>query len=240
MNRSLGVFAVVLLFFSLVFAFSALLSPVKPQMILPDCSKEQAQGGQGSKVAGKGTGPAAQCQVTLNIVEQKIAAVEPPFWWVYGEVLVAETLLLLSAAILLVPLIVGRFGSILKRKILLARPVKILAVLGLAVGSFSFAFRAMFDVMGGYNLTGNVLKGSEYLRAYPSVNALGNLAVFSPFLGFCIAVLGLVALRVGRSIGTAVRDGIAFFAAPVLVIFELALWYSAPLDMYWHVTDFAP
>ena len=45
---------------------------------------------------------------------------------------------------------------------------------------------------------------------------------------FILACVGMVALRLDRGWTTALKDTITLFAAPTLVIFELALWHFAP------------
>lgn len=158
------------------------------------------------------------------------------FTWVYGEVLVDEALLLLSVAILLIPLVNRRFDSILRRKVQLAGPVRALATLALVGGFLLFAFWVMIDLMGGYNGPGSVAIykdiGLNHLPLWDKQGVIG-------FLSLCFAVLGFMVLRARQGIGVAVRDGVSFFAAPILLVFELALWSDVPLDMYWHVTTFA-
>jgi hypothetical protein len=41
-----------------------------------------------------------------------------------------------------------------------------------------------------------------------------------------------------RGLGTALKDTMTLFAAPIVVVFELGVWYFAPEDMTWHVTDY--
>jgi hypothetical protein len=117
-------------------------------------------------------------------------------------------------------------------------------MLALVAGFLLFAFWATVDLLGGYG------GPRQTFSTYPSVlaiyNGIGlNHLIFWDqqgvigFLSFSVSVLGFIALRARRSIGTAVKEGITLFVSPVLVVFELALWYCAPLDMYWHVTTFA-
>jgi hypothetical protein len=166
------------------------------------------------------------------------------FIWLYGEVVADETFLLLLAVMLLISPLDRRLGSTLSRRIYMPLPVKVLAALALVVGFLLFAFWAMVDLLGGY------LGPGYTISTYPTISAIyhaigsNHIVTFDTqgvmgFLSFSVAALGFVALRVHCGIGTAVRQGIAFFAAPMLVAFELALWNAAPLDMYWHVTTFA-
>lgn len=168
------------------------------------------------------------------------------FMWAYSEVITGETLLLLSAVLLLVPLSNRRFGSVLERRVKLARPVTALAVLAMALGSFFFAFMALVDILGGYGGPGTALSAYPLLAAiYYGVGFGGNFYLYGDkigvlgFLALCVASSGLVALRVKHGIGTALREGATLFAAPAIVVFEFALWYCAPTDMYWHVAKFA-
>lgn len=158
------------------------------------------------------------------------------FSWVYSEVVIDEVLLLLSVVVLLIPLVYRSFGSILGRKIQLARPVRALATLALVIGFLLFAFWVVIDLLGGYNGPGSVPLykeiGLNHLALWDKQGVIG-------FLSLCVSVLGLLALRARQGIGTAVRDSVSLFAAPIIVVFELALWYCVPADMYWHVTSFA-
>jgi hypothetical protein len=158
------------------------------------------------------------------------------FVWVYSEVLIDEALLLLAAIVLLTPLFERYFDSILSREIRLKRWGRALAMLGLVGGFLLFAFWVVIDLLGGYGGPGSV-------RLYNDLG-LNNLPLWDKqgvigFLAFIVSVLGFMTLRAGRGIGQAVREGVSFFAAPILFVFELALWYNIPLDMYWHVTTFA-
>ena len=158
------------------------------------------------------------------------------FTWVYSEVLVDEALLLLSVAALLIPLANRHFDSLLRRKVQLAGPIKALAALSMVVGFLLFAFWVMIDLMGGYNGPGSVAiykdLGLNHIALWDKQGVIG-------FLSLCFAVLGFTVLRARQGIGVAIRDGVSFFAAPILLVFELALWSDVPLDMYWHVTTFA-
>jgi hypothetical protein len=166
------------------------------------------------------------------------------FIWIYGEVVVDEALLLLLAVVFMILPFNRHLGPALARKVYLPRPAKALALLAVVIGSLLFVFWVMIDLLGGY-------AGPSYaISTHPAITTIldaigfGRLSIWDRqgvmgFLSFGVALLGFMALRADHGIGTAVRQGIAFFAAPILVAFELALWYVAPLDMYWHVTTFA-
>ena len=165
------------------------------------------------------------------------------FAWIYSEVLIDEALLLLSVTVLLIPLVNRHFDSLLRHEVRLTRPVMVLAVLALVLGLLLFAFWAMVDLLGGYG-------GPGYTwSTYPFIAAIYNRVEFlhgtdmmgmEGFSSFCIAVLGFVTLRTRHGIGTAVKDGVTLFAAPIIMVFELALWYCSPAVMYWKVTGFTP
>lgn len=158
------------------------------------------------------------------------------FTWVYSEVVIDEVLLLLLVTVLLVPLINQYLDLILRRKVQLAGPVRALAMLALVIGFLFFAFWVVIDLLGGYNGPGSV---SIYHDFGLSRLALWDKQGVIGFLSFSVAVLGFIGLRARHGIGTAVREGVTLFAAPVIAVFELALWYHVPADMYWHVTTFA-
>jgi len=176
--------------------------------------------------------PVSQTAVDPNT----LSLAQSRFAWIYSEVLIDEALLLLAVAVLLIPLVNRRFDSTLSRKVQLAGAVRATAMLAVVVGFFLFAFWAAIDLMGGYNGPGSVAifndLGLNRLGHWDEQGVIG-------FLSLCIAVLGFVALRARQGIGVAVRDGVSLFAAPILLVFELALWSDVPLDMYWHVTTFA-
>jgi len=166
---------------------------------------------------------------TLNLAHSR-------FTWVYSEVLIDEVLLLLLVAVLLIPLVNRHFDSVLRRKVQLAGPIRALPILAMVVGFLLFAFWVIIDLMGGYGGPGTVaIYNNLGLNQLPLWDKQGIIG----FLSFFFSVLGFVLLRARQSIGVAVRDGIGFFAAPILLVFELALWSDVPLDMYWHVTTFA-
>ncbi len=157
--------------------------------------------------------------------------------------MIDEALLLLSAVALVIPLVNRHFGSVLRHKVQLPRPVRALAMLALVIGLLLFAYWAMTDLLGGYNGPGYARATYPFVAAIYSAIGFNRFAVWDQqgvigFLSFCVALLGFMTLRAWRGIGTAVKDGVALFAAPIMVVFELALWYCAPLDMYWHVTTF--
>jgi len=167
------------------------------------------------------------------------------FFWVYSEVVLDESIAVLLVVVLLAPIFKKSFASVLTRKVHLAIPLRILALLAFAVGALVFAFWATVDLLGGYGGPGYTFS------TYPFIKSLYDAIAFHPFsswdqqgvsgfVSFGVAILGFVALRINRGIGVAVRQGVAYFAAPVLVVFELALWNAAPADMFWHVTTFAP
>lgn len=165
------------------------------------------------------------------------------FTWVYSEVVIGETLLLLLVAVFLILPFNRRFGSILRHEVQLARPVRALAALALVVGLLLFAFWAMVDLLGGYGGPGHTFS------TYPLIASVYNSVWFlhgqdqmgkEGFLSFCVATIGFIALRARHGVGTAVKDGVTLFAAPIVMVFEFALWYFMPVVMYWKVTGFAP
>ena len=171
------------------------------------------------------------------------ATAELRFTWIYSELLVDETLLILSAMVLLVPQINHRFDSVLSRGFSLTRPVRYAATLALVGGTLFFAFWASLDILGGYSGPGYTLAKYPLTSSIYYDLGLDRLPVWDKqgVLGlssFIVAALGFMTLRVRRSIRAAVKDGLTLFVAPVLALFELALWIGAPLDMYWAATTF--
>lgn len=124
------------------------------------------------------------------------------------------------------------------------RAIRAVAVVLFVGGSFAFAFWATADVLGGYNGYGysfdmhpilpEIYNSTIGLIPYINSRDKGTQASFY----LSLAILGLIALRLNRGVGAALKDAITLFAAPCIVIFELELWIYAPEDMTWHVTDY--
>ncbi len=121
-----------------------------------------------------------------------------------------------------------------------SRAVKAFAVLVLVYGSAVFAFWARADYIGP-NL---------FRALYPSLRPLDNFLsdralfadgwAYSAFFSFCVAMGGFMALRAPRGVLRALWEGVVFFAAPVLVAFELGIWYYLPAFFDVHATSFTP
>lgn len=135
-------------------------------------------------------------------------------------------------------------SGLLRTRLDLPKGLKVAAVVVFVWGSFAFAFWSIADVLGGY-------MGYGYsFSTYPILAAIYNNSIgLVPFLSardkgtqasfyLALALLALVALRMDRGLGTALKDTMTLFAAPIVVVFELGVWYFAPEDMTWHVTDY--
>ena len=59
------------------------------------------------------------------------------------------------------------------------------------------------------------------------------------FLSFCAGVLGMFGYRIEGGMGKALTEAILFVAAPLLIVFELAIWHFFPIQMSWFATTFA-
>jgi hypothetical protein len=102
----------------------------------------------------------------------------------------------------------------------------------------------------------DLLSGYQSFPAYAFSNYPFTLSIYKGFglnslpipdksraigvIAFGTAVLCFAVLRLQRGIGGAVGDAMLLFAAPILVVFELALWHFAPIEMYWHATALVP
>lgn len=134
--------------------------------------------------------------------------------------------------------------SLLRFRVEVPTPVRVVALAAFFVGFFAFAFWATVDVLGGDNGFGYsffvhpilslIYDNTVGLVPYLSSLDKGTQASFY----LCLATSGVVILMLDRGIGEALKDAITLFAAPCLVVFELALWNYASNDMTWHVTDF--
>jgi ABC-type amino acid transport system permease subunit len=136
-------------------------------------------------------------------------------------------------------------SRLLRMKVELRGSVRAVALAAFVGGSLAFAFWAGADVLGFlHNGTSYFFSTHPILHLIyddtigliPYLNArdVGTQASLS----FGIASLGLITFRLNRGVGKALKDAVTLFAAPCLVIFELALWNYSPEDMSWHVTDF--
>jgi len=113
-----------------------------------------------------------------------------------------------------------------------------------AVGFFGFSFWSVADVLGGYNGYNVAFKTHPFLAAIYS-HSIGLMPILSgqdkgtqASTYLTISVAGLVVALLNRGLGSTFKEVVTLFAAPVLVVFELALWPAAPEDMTWHVTDY--
>ena len=138
----------------------------------------------------------------------------------------------------------SRLANLLREKIRLPVSVRAFALVILVFGCFGFAFWSIADVLGGYN-------GYGYsFSQYPILHTIHNSTLgLVPYIGardkgtqasfyFGLAGIGLVVLRLNKGLAVSVKDAVTLFVAPCVVAFELALWYYAPEDMTWHVTDY--
>ena len=135
-------------------------------------------------------------------------------------------------------------ARVLETKVNVPAPLRVVALLAVVWGAFAFAFWAIACCLGCYNGYGYafshypilafLFNHSIGLVPYISQRDKGTQASF--WLG--VGALGLMALRANRGLGTALKDTITLFVAPAIILYELGLWYSAPEDMTWHVTDY--
>ena len=138
----------------------------------------------------------------------------------------------------------SRLCAAMRWRLDLGAPAKVAAAILAGAGTFAFGFWALADVLGGYQgynyafarypLLARVYDGTVGLVPY--VGSLDKGTQASLFLA--LAGAGVVALRLRAGLGAALKDAATLFVAPLLVVFELGLWYQAPEDMTWHVTDF--
>jgi hypothetical protein len=134
--------------------------------------------------------------------------------------------------------------SLLRFKVEPPTPVRVVALAAFFVGFFAFAFWATTDVLGGdngfsYSFFVHPILSLVYDDTVGSVPYLSSLDKGTQAsLYLCLAMSGVVILTLDRGIGGALKDALTLFAAPCLVVFELALWNYASNDMTWHVTDF--
>ncbi len=182
----------------------------------------------------------------LIVYSESVADPESTFAWIYGGLVIGETLVLLSFAMLLARLSTRNPGSFLARRVQLPRPVRVIAMLSLLAGLCVLAFWVMVDLLSGYHsFPAYSFAAHPLTLAIYNDMGLGSLPLPDKnralgLLSFGVAVLCFIALRAEKGIGVAVRDGLLFFAAPIMIVFELALWYFAPAEMYWHATTFVP
>jgi len=135
-------------------------------------------------------------------------------------------------------------SRLLRMKVEVPRPIRAVALITFVGGSFAFAFWATADVLGGYNGYSYsffvhpvlLMIYNDTVSLVPYLNARDKGTQASFYFG--LAMLGLATFTLNRGVGKAILDTITLFAAPCLVVFELALWNYAPEDMTWHVTDY--
>lgn len=197
-------------------------------------------------------------RLLVAVIVLAVAAVSALLYWqsdlgpesrfvlTYAELVVCETCVALSAVILAVRFWTGRFPGALRRQARLRLPLKVAAVAVAAVGIFVFGFWTTLDILSGYNaFPAYAFFSHPSLRWVYDATGLGALDIpdknrLIGFIGFCLADAGLLVLRLEKGIGTALRDVALYFAAPAVLIFELAILATVPAEMYWHVTSFLP
>jgi hypothetical protein len=135
-------------------------------------------------------------------------------------------------------------AKLMRVKVHLPWPALVGCALVAAFGGFVFVFWSVADLLGGYNGYGFAFAHHPLLAAVYE-NAIRQVPFMSSWdkgvqasLCFGLACLALTLVRLDRGVGVAVKDVVTLLAAPILVIFELGLWYFAPQDMTWHVTDY--
>jgi hypothetical protein len=128
----------------------------------------------------------------------------------------------------------------------------------MAFGLFLFWFMAMYDYSteGGLSFMWNPAIRSVLFFFFNTIPQVSGTTAVVPemgdyaFSGFCLAVISFIALRRRKGIKVAIMEGISLFAAPLLVMFELGIWFfyfSRPDNdlvfrggvMTWFVASFA-
>ncbi len=172
-------------------------------------------------------------------------AAQNRFTWTYAELVIDEGLLLLVLGLVVAPFVARRLSSVFEREVHLRRAFRWVALAVTLIGVSLFAFWVIIDLLGGYN-------GPSYTFAhYPLVKSIYDGLGFDRLalpgeagrIGFgalSLATVAVIALLADRGLGAAIKNGVAFFAAPITMFFELLLWGYIPADMYWHVTTFVP
>jgi hypothetical protein len=184
--------------------------------------------------------------IALVVYSESLPRPVSRFTWIYGGLVLGETLALLSLSLLLLRLSRRSAPPVLKREVKLPGPVRALAILTMLGGLFVFAFWATVDLLSGYH-SFPAYAFSSYPLTFAIYKSIGLGALSIPdknrtigLVAFVVAVSSFVALRSERGIGVAAKDGVLFFAAPALMVFELALLHFAPAEMYWHATKLLP
>ncbi len=140
------------------------------------------------------------------------------------------------------------FGLRIKVPFAIRLPLVVVAIFGF----FVFGFWMAADVLGGLNGYGVSFDTHPILpKIYNALdfNALGNfIKTFyhapTGFEGaeaiffFSIAMLCTLLIQLDRGIGSALKDTLTLVIAPILIVFELAVWNYATQDMSWHVATF--
>jgi hypothetical protein len=170
----------------------------------------------------------------------------PAFVAKYAGFVLMETVGVAVLLLLLVPPLSGRLAQRLERGVALGRLSRAVAALALVLGLVLFTFWAAVDFLSGY---------SEFpffaFQNYPITrtiyDAMGLGLVPFPdkdrvigIAAFAVATSAFASLRLGRGLGVALRDALLYFALPIVIAFELALWYFVPAEMYWHFASFVP
>ena len=188
----------------------------------------------------------AACSILLLRISPPTGIAAPTrVFWEELELVVAVFLALVILSHPIADVFTNRSPSLsrfLDREVRLPLAARLACFIGLVLAFFLYSFWSLADLLGGYNGYQYSISTHPFLRLI--YNTIGLRAFESwrvgdqAFLFFLIAASCFFALRINRGLGVALKDSITLFAAPVLIVFELGLWYFAPGDMTWHVTTF--
>lgn len=208
MNRLLGVFAVVLLFFSLVFAFSALLSQMKSFPSAPSCM-----------------GVAKVCAAMFTKYESTLKADAYLVYLFQSYAALAEGFA--AASLLSFLFVLRRFKrSWLDRPLGIPKSARLLGGIVAVVGGSVFVFRIVVgDWLDKANWHDYVLGTQTFTRIemgqFTNGTAYGILSMEALLIG----AAGFALFRLHRGLWMALRDVLTRFLAPLGLLFMAGILF---------------
>ena len=156
---------------------------------------------------------------------------------------IALALASLSSLFFFAPLLAPRLKRI-DRKLGVPGKVRLIALLGTAAGLIVFGALAFLDIVstpirtpGPLILAAILGNNVNYFGGPPPLSLLEVMGK-EGFVAFIVATVCMFAYRVREGVLKGLWKALALFAAPVLIVFEIALFLFTPINMTIHVTQF--
>ena len=245
---------------SLLFALLATTSPVPEYPKMKQCTSTPDMNTEES-LAPK-TGASNSCEGIFWENSFEVSAYDSALVPFQALTETAEAFALISIAasvwVLKLPL-----PDFLKRGVNLPTPLRVAAIFAVIAGSTVFAQAALLDFSNTNPLVAVIAGSLPTPASNPSLYAVASLAArdlglgflargwtdqiggvgssFSviPFFSFVVSAFGVVAFRLNRGFQTALRDGVVWYGASTLALFEVGLRLFVPAATFQELSQVA-